>query len=481
MSGPADTPPALPDPTAPVPAPASTLAASARRIAPLAWPVLIGQLAVVAFGTVDTLLVARHAAVDLAALAVGGAAYITVFIGLMGVVLAVGPISGQLFGARELPAAGHQFHQAMWLAIVLSVLGSTVLVFPAPFLALSQASPEVEAKVRAYLLTLALALPASLMFAAFRGFNTAVSRPKTVMLVQLGGLALKVPLSIAAVFGLPSIGLPALGVVGCGVATVIAMWAQLLAAAWLMRRDPFYAPFEPPLAPGRAWLQPPDRVAIMAQLRLGVPMGLTILIEVTGFTFMAIFISRLGTTAVAGHQVAANLVALMFMVPLALGNATGTLVAQRIGAQDLADARRIGWHGVQIGLAVAAAMGSVVFFAREAVVHLYTADAAVIAAVLPLLAWVAVFHLADAAQGIAAFVLRAWRIATVPVVIFVVALWGVGLGGGYLLAFDPLGAVPAALQGARGFWIASTAGLLVAAVALNALLAHVHGALGTRH
>ncbi|MBL8301425.1 MAG: MATE family efflux transporter, partial [Ideonella sp.] len=100
---------------------------------------------------------------------------------------------------------------------------------------------------------------------------------------------------------------------------------------------------------------------------------------------------------------------------------------------------------------------------------------------LPLLAWVAVFHLADAAQGIAAFVLRAWRIATVPVVIFVVALWGVGLGGGYLLAFDPLGAVPAALQGARGFWIASTAGLLVAGVALNALLAHVHGALGTRH
>jgi multidrug resistance protein, MATE family len=166
-------------------------------------------------------------------------------------------------------------------------------------------------------------------------------------------------------------------------------------------------------------------------------------------------------------------VALMFMVPLSLGNATGTLVAQRIGARDLPDARRLGWHGVQIGLIVAAAMGLVIFAGREAVVRLYTADAAVIAAVLPLLAWVAVFHLADAAQGVAAFVLRAWRIATVPVVIFVVALWGVGLGGGYLLAFDPLGVVPPALHGARGFWIASTAGLLLAGVALNVLLAVV--------
>ncbi len=78
------------------------LAASARQIAPLAWPVFIGQISVVAFGTVDTLLVARHSAADLAALAVGAAAYITVFIGLMGIVIAVAPIAGQAFGARRL-------------------------------------------------------------------------------------------------------------------------------------------------------------------------------------------------------------------------------------------------------------------------------------------------------------------------------------------------------------------------------------------
>ncbi len=446
---------------------------SARLIAPLAWPVFIGQISVVAFGTIDTLLVARQSAADLAALAVGAAAYITVFIGLMGVVIAVAPIAGQLFGARKLEAAGHQLHQAVWLAIGLSLLGSSVLIFPEPFLELAQATPTVAAKARGYLQALAFALPASLMFAAFRGFNTAVSRPKAVMSLQLAGLALKIPLSMSLVSGMPALGLPALGVVGCGIATAIAMWAQLLAAGWLLRNDRFYAPFDAPLARGSRALKPIDRKAMLTQLRLGVPMGLTILIEVTGFSFMALFIARLGTDAVAGHQIAANLVALMFMMPLALGNATGTLVAQRIGALDLPAARRIGWHGVGIGFVIAALMGAAVFIGRDAVVRLYTDNPRVITAAVPLLAWLAVFHVVDAAQGVAAFVLRAWRIATAPLIIFVVALWGIGLGGGYVLAFDPWGVVPQALHGARGFWIASAIGLAVAALGLTALMAWV--------
>ena len=152
----------------------------------------------------------------------------------------------------------------------------------------------------------------------------------------------------------------------------------------------------------------------------------------------------------------------MFMMPLAIANASSTLVAQRIGAEDLRDARRIGWHGVELGLLVAAAMGGTVYLLREGILGIYTRDAQIIAAALPLLAWVAVFHVADAAQTIAAFVLRAWRIAVVPLVIYVLAIWGVGLAGGYVVAFDVGGWSPAALRGAQGFWSAATAGLVVA-------------------
>jgi MATE family multidrug resistance protein len=444
----------------------AALASSARRVAPLAWPVFVGQLSVLAFATIDTLLVARASATDLAALAVGGAAYITVFIGLMGVVMAIAPIVGQLYGAGRLEDAGRQAHQALWLAAALAILGSTLLAFPDPFLALARASPALAEKVRGYLLALAFSLPASLLFTVYRGFNTAVSRPKAVMVLQVSALALKVPLSAALVFGVPALGLPALGVTGCGIATCIAMWAQVIAATQVLRRDPFYAPFR---MIGRG-LDRPDAAALLHHVRLGIPMGAAILIEVTGFAFMAIFIARLGTTPVAGHQIAANLVTLLFMMPLALASATSTLVAQRIGAGDVHDARRLGWHGLLVGCSLAALMGSIVFTAREAVLGLYTRDAAVLAAALPLVAWVAVFHVADAAQAIAAFVLRAYKITAVPVVIYVLALWGVGLGGGYVLAFDVPGTVPVALQGARGFWMASTTGLVLAGTALSGLL-----------
>ncbi len=446
---------------------AGTLGDSAGRIARLAWPVFIGQLSVLAFGTVDTLLVARYASLDLAALAVGSAAYVTVFIGFMGVVLAISPIVGQLYGAGQKVQAGRQLHQAVWVALGLSLVGSSVLAFPYPFLALSQASPEVAERVRGYLLALAFSLPASLLFTVYRGFNVAVSRPKAVMAIQLGGLALKVPLSTALVWGVPALGLPALGVVGCGLATCVAMWAQALIALWVLRRDRFYEPYQ---IHGRG-LESPDRTALRAHLKLGIPMGLSILVEVTGFAFMAIFIARLGTTAVAGHQIAANLVSLLFMMPLAIANATSTLVAQRLGARDSIDARRLGWHGLQIGLLMATVMSVLVLAARESIVGLYTQDAAVIAAALSLIAWLALFHIADAGQAVAAFVLRAYRVAKVPLLILALALWGVGLGGGYVLAFDVLGGTPSSLRGAPGFWVAATAGLMVAAVALCAFLA----------
>jgi len=445
------------------------LRASVRRIVPLAWPVFIGQVAVLGFGTVDTVLMARRSPTDLAALAVGSASYITVFIGLMGIVLAVSPIVGQLFGAQRLREVGHQAWQALWLALALGLIGCTLLAFPAPFLALAQASPAVAEKVRGYLLALAFALPASLLFTVYRGFNVAVSRPKAVMALQVGGLALKIPLSVALVSGVPALGIPALDVLGCGLSTMIAMWVQTLIAWLVLRRDPFYHRFEL-AAPGQRALH---LGSLRALLRLGLPIGMSILVEVTAFAFMAIFISRLGETAVAGHQIAANLVSLLFMLPMGLGNATSTLVAQRIGAGDLRDARRLGWHGMQFTLMLALLVGCAVFAARTQVLHFYTDNPAVVAAAMPLLAWVALFHAADALQTSAAFVLRAWRIATWPLLIFVLALWGVGLGGGYTLAFTLGDALPTHWRGASGFWIASTAGLTIAAFALTGLLAWV--------
>ena len=448
----------------------TTLLENARRIATLAWPLYVGQVAVLAFSTVDTLMVARHSALDLAALAVGSAAYISIFIGFMGVVMALGPIASQLYGAGRLHDCGRALHQSMWLALALSVVGSTLLLYPEPFLALSQVTPDVAERVRGYLAGLACALPASLLFSAYRAFNIAVSRPKAVMALQLGALALKVPLTALLVFGIAwstpvgEIRLPALGALGCGLATAIVAIVQMVFAWRVLRRDPFYVRFGL-----REGLARPTRAGIVSLLRLGVPMGLSMVVEVTGFTCMAFLIARSGATAVAGHQIAVNLVSLMYMLPLAIANASGTLVAQRIGAGDAAGAQRLGWHGIAIGAAAGGAFGLAAYLGRNAITHAYTGNPVILASALPLLTWVALFHLADATQAVTAFVLRAYRIVTLPLVVNTVALWGVGIGGGYLLAFDRSGRVPAELLGAPGFWAAATLALVVAALALLAL------------
>lgn len=449
------------------------LGEDARRILALAWPLLAGQLAVLAFGTVDTVMLGRHAPGDLAALAIGSAAYVSTFVGLMGVVMAVGPVAARAYGAGRLLACGDQLRQSLWLAFGLSAIGCVLLRHPEPFLALANPDPVVELQARSYLRALSWALPASLLFAAFRAFHSAVSRPRVVMLIQFGGLAAKVPLTIALALGFAGSDaqplIPPMGVAGCGWATALVMWMQVVIAWLKLRRDPFYRGFGLSRAlPGR-----PDRAAIGRLLKLGVPMGGSIMVEVTGFTFMSLFIARLGADPVAGHQIAANLTGMLFMVPLSLGNAAAALVGQRLGAGDAAGARRLGWHAVQLGGLLALMTSVALALSRTPIAGLYTESPEVLAVASALLAWVSIFHLVDALQGVAAAVLRAYHVVTRPFAIYAASAWGIGIGGGCVIGLDLLGRTPAALRGASGFWFAGTIGLVVAAAALLTMLVTV--------
>ena len=295
-------------------------ATDVRRIAALAWPVLIGQLAVITFGVLDTAMAGRASAADLAAIGLGGSIYVTVYISLMGVLQALSPVAGQLYGAQKHSEIGEEVRQAIWLGLVLAAIGMLLLWFPAPLLHLANASPELAEKATAYLRYEALALPAALGFRIYSALNNALSRPVMVTVLQLGGLVLKFPLNALFLYG--GIGIPAMGGPGCALASMIISWLWFAAGAAILMRNPAYKPFEI-----FTQFSPPNRTRLWALIRLGVPMGFTYLIEITSFTLMAIFIARLGTVVLAGHQIAANLGAVAYMVPLSLSIATSTLAA----------------------------------------------------------------------------------------------------------------------------------------------------------
>ena len=179
---------------------------------------------------------------------------------------------------------------------------------------------------------------------------------------------------------------------------------------------------------------------------------------------MAVLIARLGTSVMGGHQIISNLAAVAYQIPLALSLATATVTAQahRRGRRGAGAPDRVHRHphrrdgGVPDGPHAAGCF-------RRGIVGLYTNDAAVAGVALSLIGYLVAFHVFDALQGITAFVLRAYRIAVVPMLIYAVALWGLGLIGGYFVAFHPVLGGP---RGASGMWLMQTVALCLTSLLL---------------
>jgi MATE family multidrug resistance protein len=274
------------------------------------------------------------------------------------------------------------------------------------------------------------------------------------MIINLIGLALKLPLDIVLVFG--HFGVPQMGAAGCALATAVVAWTSCLIAFGCLYFDQSYRQFQ--FTP--RW---PNWRRLRELLRIGIPTGMSYIVEVTAFTSMAILAARLGAEVTGGHQIAANLAVLCYMVPLGLSIATATLAAQSLGARDAATAERVLQVGLLMGIACAVTLSLVIFLLRHQLVALYTNNPGAAAVGVTLIGFVVVFHVFDASQSVASFVLRAYGRTVAPMLIDLVALWGVGLIGGYVLAFYPvLGLKP---LGINGLWLASTISLgLVAAM-----------------
>lgn len=438
-------------------------ASSTRELLQIAWPVLVAQLAMMGNAVIDTAMAGHLSAVDLAAVGIAASISATVLMSLISVLLALTPIIAHLYGAGRHADIGREIHQSIWISFALALAAILLLRFPEPFIAISELQPDVEAKVRAYLDASSWGVPGVFALRLFLGLTTGIGQPRPAMFFNLMSLALKVPLNALFMYGL--LGLPALGGPGCAVATSVDSWLMaLLAWGWCLRnRD--YAAFRL-----RQRFAAPERQAILEFLKLGIPIGLTFIADLTAFTLMALFIARLGPIVSGAHQVAANLAALAFMVPLALGTATSALVGQALGAGQPERARHVCWEGLRLGMTIAVALCLIFWFGAPLIAALYTTDRQVQTVAIPLIELVSLYHLGDAMQAVTVNALRGYKKSVIPMVVYAIGLWALGLGGGYVLGLtDVFGAA----HGARGFWIAGIAGIwlvgIVMAVYLNAL------------
>jgi MATE family multidrug resistance protein len=433
-----------------------------RIISRHAATVLVGQLAVMAFGVTDTIVAGRHSDAALAALSVGSAIFISVFVALMGVIQALLPVWAELHGARRFAEVGRSLRQALYLCVLTIVAGMAALLFPGALLRWTEVPAALQGEVERYLAVLALALAPALLFRAYSTLNQALSKPVLVAWLQIGSLFVKVPLSIWFCFG--GLGLAPQGAVGCAWASLVVNYLMLALALWMLRTQDLYHPY-------RIWLpmERPDWKRIAEFARLGIPGGLAIMVEVTSFTLMALFIARLGTVASASHQIASNLAAVLYMMPLSIAIATSARVSYWLGAGEARRARAAIRTGFKLAAGMALLLASLLLLLRHGLAAVYASNPAVVALAGALLAWVAVYHLADAVQALSVFILRCYRVTAAPLLVYCALLWGLGLGGGYLLAYRGVGAL-GPLATPMAFWVTSAVALALTALIFVAIL-----------
>lgn len=442
--------------------------AETHALLALALPIMIAQLAYTATGFVDTVMSGRLGADALAAVSIGSAIMITVYITLSGVVTALNPLVAHQIGAGQHAQVGGQVRQGLWTALACGLLGTGVMLAAGEWVARGmQLEPAVAQAAQGYLIGAALGMPAALVYRALHAYSSAVGQARPIMVISLVALALNIPLNYILMYG--KLGLPALGGAGSGWATGLVFWFSCLALAGWVRWRPAYQRY----AVWQRW-DWPHGAAQRAILKLGVPIALSYFVEVSAFTSVALLIAKLGAKTVASHQVVINFTSLLYMIPQSLGAALSVRVGHAVGAGNYVAARFNSQIGLWLGCAVALLASLTVFGLRDSIAGMYSTDASVVAMAASLLAFAAVFQLADAMQTIASGALRGYKLTTVPMIIHTVSFWGIGLGLGIWLGLSE-GPLPGGWQrplGAYGFWAALTLSILLAAILLLALLRH---------
>lgn len=428
------------------------MALEIRATVRLALPLMAAQMAAIGTSVVDALLAGHFSTHVLGAVAVGANLWSLAIVTGIGLMMAVPPAVSQLDGAGQRHAAGAVLRQALWLGLATGIVLWFVMRHLTPLFAWVGVAPDLRRDVDAFLHAISWGAPALTWYFALRGLSEGLSLTRPSMYFSLGGLALLVPLGYVFMFG--KLGLPPQGARGCGIATALVLWLELIAFAIYLLKHPNYRGLG--LLERFEW---PDLRRIGELLHVGLPMAITLLAEAGLFVAVALVISRLGDDVIASHQVAMNVAALFFMIPLGLAMAITVRVGNAVGRDDARGVRYAGFCGIGLTLVTQLVSASLLFGLPHAIASLYTHQPDVIALAAKLLVLAGVFQFADGIQVASNGALRGLKDTRVPMAITLFAYWAVGMPVGWWLSFHRG-------LGARGMWMGLIAGLSVAAVML---------------
>ena len=435
----------------------SRFAAYLREVRPtltLAAPIVVGQLSQLLMGVIDSVMIGRVGTVPLAASAFGSNVFNVFYVVGIGLMIPVAIFVSRARGAARPAEAAEYLRHGVALALVFGGLETLVMFGLSTQLGHFGQPAEVVAIVKPFFLLFAASITPVMVYIALREFAEAMGRPWMPMFVMLASVALNAALNWVFIYG--NLGMPALGLTGAGISTLVSRTVGLTAIFLWLRADPRVREAWP-----RRWIGGTSRVRMKELLHVGLPAAGMLLFECTAFAFSAVMMGWLGTVPLAAHQIAISCASLAFMFPLGLAQASGMRVSHAVGAGERDRLRPIALGGLALGTAVMTLFALTLGFGGRAISAWFVHDAAVIALAAQLLVVAALFQLADGVQVIAASALRAITDVRVPAAITLLAYWGIALPFGYVLGIrGPFGAI--------GVWLGIGSGLAFAALFLAA-------------
>ena len=428
--------------------------AEIMRTLRMAMPVVVGMVASFSMNFVDTLMAGRlhDKEIALAGIATGGAIWSAVLMFILGVLMSLQPVVAQLDGSGRRPEGGAACRQGLWISLMVAAPFVLLLLSGGTMLGLLAVDPEIIPTSVKYMSALSFGAPAICLLLVLRFFSEGGGHTKPTMYMGLLGICLNVPLNYILMFG--KFGFPELGAQGCGIATSIVIWAQLIMMFFYVRFHAHFREFE--LFSRWDW---PQWQPMLKLLRIGLPIGTGIFVEGSLFVGAALLIARLGALPASAHLIAINYSALMFMVPLGVASAVTTRVGNALGRDEPEAARYAGFIGLLVIMFTQTiSAGSMLLF-PEVIVRIYTNDAAITSIAVSLLFYSAIFQYADGIQICAAAALRGLKDTLVPMYINIFSFFLIGLSVGYYLTFNRE-------MGPAGMWIGMIVGLSFGAVLL---------------
>jgi MATE family multidrug resistance protein len=435
------------------------IGAELRATLALAAPLAAANLAQMSMAVTDIVMVGRLGALPLAAAGLGAMLYFTGGVILQGILTAVAPLAAHALGAGDRAAAGRIAGAGLALAALLAVPFVAGLTSLDRLLYAVGYDPALAAEIGRFLWAIAWGAPAFLGFAVLRSLLAALSHTRAIMVVLLACVAGNAGLNWMLIYG--HLGAPALGVPGSGYASAINQCLIYVGLALCIRVLPGLSG----LRVIRSVFAASCWVNVMSILRLGLPIGGIMAVEVGVFLTAGILMGLLGTAALGAHQLVLNCAGISFMVPLGLGQAATVRVAYELGTGRTYAARRAAYTALALGVAFMSATAVLLWTVPQAIIAVYVdiadpANRETVQIARRLLAIAAIFQVFDGLQVIAAGALRGYKDTMIPMLLAGFGYWGAGFLGGWLLAF-PFG------YGAVGLWWGLALGLAVVAILLT--------------